>query len=732
MVQALITVNAVAGSNDNLPINTVVNLGNQGNGGELTYLWAIVNQPPGATDSLSATNVVSPTFTPKKEGTYLLQLIVNQGLPSECYNRVICGVRYVKSYQRAPAAGETTEYSLLTGWATAVNASATAFDTSTAVQDKVGVAGVGLALNDVVYVSGQTTLKAGLPGEEVVPTFSKALANSTPTLGNVFGIVVGTPSGGAVTAGQPVKVRLQGLTPSVAGAFVAGTVLYLSDTGVLSATAGTTTVKLAVSTATGGGVSTVYFFGSQADPTAVYPSLHYYTIVVGNALQGDLATECTYLDPGDGSGIAAAVTFMYAKRGTIIVRRGTYTRPSGSIPYLITGNVCLQGEGRGQTIIVAPPLDDSGIPWRVATLYGSEATIQDMSISVQARGVTGAAPSTSIGVVAAAASKTRVRRIAFSVDGAVTAFTVICGMVDYGAVTYGHSMEDTYLDMTNATLTGSGTNQFAFALITATAGFGTPVPYPVDPYNADYDTTSFRRCSLVGGKNSTAGSPYYTYGMIMHSMSQFDMEECSFSGVRSLLRGEWCSTAVGQKSYGPRLRDVTVYGTTVSMGLTEPTVGSIRILSDAGGTLDMQRLEYLNVNAFGGASGTQNVDLWLSLDSTSSLRGLKIEGCTLKANSATTTGAKIDVSSNSGGTLVAPSIQNNEVVDVGGAATTFKVALAAPGTGTITRANVSRNRTVDLSITGANGSNAIVSDNHYSGVLTNTGTATSFSNNVNA
>ena len=56
MTQALITVNAVAGSNTDLPINTLVQLNNTGNGGEITYAWSILDQPPGTADALSSTN----------------------------------------------------------------------------------------------------------------------------------------------------------------------------------------------------------------------------------------------------------------------------------------------------------------------------------------------------------------------------------------------------------------------------------------------------------------------------------------------------------------------------------------------------------------------------------------------------------------------------------------------------------------------------------------------------
>ena len=46
MPQAKILVNGIIGSNDDVTINTLVQLNNQNIGGESTYSWAILEQPP--------------------------------------------------------------------------------------------------------------------------------------------------------------------------------------------------------------------------------------------------------------------------------------------------------------------------------------------------------------------------------------------------------------------------------------------------------------------------------------------------------------------------------------------------------------------------------------------------------------------------------------------------------------------------------------------------------------
>jgi hypothetical protein len=48
----------------------------------LAYTWLLVSVPTGSTAALSATNVIHPTFTPDVTGSYVVQLIVNDGLLS--------------------------------------------------------------------------------------------------------------------------------------------------------------------------------------------------------------------------------------------------------------------------------------------------------------------------------------------------------------------------------------------------------------------------------------------------------------------------------------------------------------------------------------------------------------------------------------------------------------------------------------------------------------------------
>lgn len=224
MTQALIQINGTTGSNDNLPIGVLVQLNNLGNGGELTYLWSLLDIPAGSTAVLSSTSVQNPTFTPDVEGTYLIQVIVNESLSSQESDEAIVGIRYLKSNQRAPAAGEEVEDGSA-GWKPAVNAQLAELDNVQAGLTRVVAQSYsGAAAGDVVIFTGTQVIKSGLPGQETIPLVAKALA----TVGQVMGIIEASVTGGS-TSDALVYVRISGLElPSFSGSPTLGQAVYLN------------------------------------------------------------------------------------------------------------------------------------------------------------------------------------------------------------------------------------------------------------------------------------------------------------------------------------------------------------------------------------------------------------------------------------------------------------------------------------------------------------------------
>lgn len=78
--------------------------------------------------------------------------------------------------------------------------------------------------------------------------------------------------------------------------------------------------------------------------------------IVGNALEGDTLFVCDFLDPGDGTGIQAALAALPANGGDVWVRPGTYDLGQGGVcPLVIPNNSRVWGAGKS-TVLVGDPI----------------------------------------------------------------------------------------------------------------------------------------------------------------------------------------------------------------------------------------------------------------------------------------------------------------------------------------------------------------------------------------
>lgn len=282
MPQAKISVNSVVGSNTDLPINVVVQLDNVNLGGEVTYNWTILDQPPGTLDVLSSAVVQSPTFTPKKEGSYLIKVVVNLGLATEQEDKVIVGIRQLKTRERVPAAGETTEADSSDGWATSMNSLLRRIDTL--ISDPATMVGKNnsggvLTKGQVVRCTSLPTIKTGLPGQEVVPGFALSTGATLGEVDELLAIVEGAPDGSVSVADQGiVKVRhfgvprnADGTAQTFAGSPAVGDPVYVSNAGAISLAAGTVRRQVgSVASSPGGAIYSIIFNGvGGADITPI-------------------------------------------------------------------------------------------------------------------------------------------------------------------------------------------------------------------------------------------------------------------------------------------------------------------------------------------------------------------------------------------------------------------------------------------------------------------------------
>jgi hypothetical protein len=295
---AIISIGGFPGgvSNDNLPLGVSCSLFSVDTA--TTYTWSIVSQPAGPNDSIVGSGQ-SVSFTPTKEGSYLVRLTVDVGLPSEDSQQLIAAVRELETGDRIPAIGETTENSANDGWANPVDAILERVTRFTEAGVLPGVAGAaGLAVGDVVYASGVYTLAATLPGARVVPSWAKAQANSVAAMQGVFGVLVGSVKGGTIASGDVITVRTTGLYQGVpyGSAPTVGQPVYISNAASLSLTIGTIDRQIGTVCAVHTGTST-------------------YDVMVGPA-PAELATTTLY-----------AKTYWVSTSGSDVVGDGSINNP---------------------------------------------------------------------------------------------------------------------------------------------------------------------------------------------------------------------------------------------------------------------------------------------------------------------------------------------------------------------------------------------------------------------
>ena len=234
------------------------------------------------------------------EGTYLLQLVVNAG-PLQVTNKVVLGVRDIKSLLRVPAYGETdeanSEAGVTLGWDGAVgdvlrHLLARAADPNTLVV----VAGPGdVVAGEVVWPNGIETLKGGLPGEETLPTFGVVTATDADVETIPVGVSLGKLDGTSpALEGDMMLVRMIGQCgPVLGGPSSVADPVFVDDAGLPSLTQGTYRRVLGYihNRVNGGGAHYSYMLVGWAPPTAGLPAAQFLLQTASGEVPSGIAVD---------------------------------------------------------------------------------------------------------------------------------------------------------------------------------------------------------------------------------------------------------------------------------------------------------------------------------------------------------------------------------------------------------------------------------------------------------
>lgn len=452
-------------------------------------------------------------------------------------------------------------------------------------------------------------------------------------------------------------------------------------------------------------------------------------LVVGNSLEGDTLANCHYLDPGDGTGIASALTSGGTAK-TVFVRRGTYTLAATQALLSVPAGWTLQGEGTGATIIKPRIGDAATTPWVCVNLSGEKARILDIGFSVRDRAATIPAVTLPLGVVSIGAKNTYVKNIYVDIPGAMAAtvepFAAVA--ISTTAAYGGQIIEDVTLNMASATLTGDAVNTYSFCAIASGS-----IAAPGNVATVLADTVAepvFSRIRILGGQCDEVASPmYYTLGMLSTSLSEFTMIDCDFRGVQSGIIGSWTwNSGSAGTTRGPNIRNLYVLND-AGMAASYVTGGVVMFFAEAGaGAFTVSRVHVEGLTNDGGSTGAFLPGVTISMDC-STARDVRVRqvAATAKASGGADTYCSVSMPFNTGtmddveisGVVLTPSGVNNGFLTAGS-------STAATVTGLRVRGNV----TDDLSISGSGTSKAIVSDNRARTAYSDAGTSTSISNNV--
>lgn len=452
-------------------------------------------------------------------------------------------------------------------------------------------------------------------------------------------------------------------------------------------------------------------------------------IVVGNSLEGDTLAVCHYLDPGTGTGIAAALASGGTAK-TVFVRRGTYTLAATQALLSVPAGWTLQGEGTGATIIKPRIGDAATTPWVCVNLSGEKARILDIGFSVRDRAATIPAVTLPLGVVSIGAKNTYVKNIYVDIPGAMAAtvepFAAVA--ISTTAAYGGQIIEDVTLNMASATLTGDAVNTYPFCAIASGS-----IAAPGNVATVLADTVAepvFSRIRILGGQCDEVASPvYYTLGMLSTSLSEFTMIDCDFRGVQSGIIGSWTwNSGSAGTTRGPNIRNLYVLND-AGMAASYVTGGVAMFFAEAGaGAFTVSRVHVEGLTNDGGSTGAFLPGVTISMDC-STARDVRVRqvAATAKASGGADTYCSVSMPFNTGtmddveisGVVLTPSGVNNGFLTAGS-------STAATVTGLRVRGNV----TDDLSISGSGTSKAIVSDNRARTAYSDAGTSTSISNNV--
>jgi len=339
-------------------------------------------------------------------------------------------------------------------------------------------------------------------------------------------------------------------------------------------------------------------------------------VIVGNALNGDAAADCDFLDPGDGTGIAAAIAALPAD-GDLFLRAGIYDLGLAAAPpgvFLIPAGarVWAAGSGPAGTEIIMP--DDSGN--QRAFQLGAGAELHDVRVTCPPPTV-----ATAAGGVVEYGVGCRVADVVVDMQG----FNYVGGTVALQAVV------DAFLGGTGAGAAGSMVTRCE--VVNGPSFFNLVGPGATFAGFGFYDIVPGVFVTLLDCKATSADIGVRVDGNAQQDPGQFERAQIiGFQGINLTVTGILFEN----------VSDQTVIGGGVTLRqAAQATATGVLCLTDADGDFDNIIIQNVRCTLTTGGPPPSGIGIWLRVVGNGSWEKCVISGCIV--NLAFDTGYQLDL-----------------------------------------------------------------------------------------
>jgi hypothetical protein len=373
-------------------------------------------------------------------------------------------------------------------------------------------------------------------------------------------------------------------------------------------------------------------------------------IIVGNALAGDTTANCHYLDPGDGTGIAAAFAAALVLSPLLVdiyIRRGTYT---SSVTLNPPSGCNIHGAGIGSTILKGPIATAS----QAGTVLdpGTNVTLSNMTVIVRDP-ATGNTANARGGIgISAGCTYRNLDVVLGDNTGTVVDATKLCFSYQGSPVIGGTTWENVSMRVANLTTFGTGSATYGIFLYSIAAAYTEPTSPNI-----------VRNCSFTIPTGGAAGVGFLTniYATVIDGFyAQGVNSACNVAGAQTItgtVRGPLIKNidhdmrgvlsvsgyAVAVSAGGGGASTPTILGTHVSRvrAIASPTANTSHSLfvGSVGNGLTMQDVILSNLRMSNGGAGVGNVTMTVANTAGTNVEGLTVEGAYTKGDITLTVGA---------------------------------------------------------------------------------------------